>query len=77
MTKERKAKIEALLVFFAVLIYGFHCDPDPFPWHNLLTTSARCDTALFRLIGASLIPLFVASIWYLIRRPKPPKQEKP
>jgi len=78
MTKERKAKIGALLVFFGVFIWGLHSSPNLVKWHDLLNpTSSRCDIAFLELIGASLIPLFAASIWYLIWRPKPPKREKP
>ena len=78
MSKSRRVKIEAAVVFVIVFIYGRYSSPEPIPWADLLALgSARFDIAFARLAGAALLPGVVAVVWYIIRKPKPSRPGTP
>lgn len=78
MSKPRRVKLEALLIFLAVFLYALYSGPDLVKWQYLSDpNSAAFDMGLSELIGALIPPAIVAWIWYAVRKPKAIKPGPP
>ena len=64
MAKRRRAKLEAVLVFVALFLYGLYSTPGLVKWRYFSNpNTADFDTGLTELLGAMILPGILSFVW--------------